>query len=392
MRAPRVVEASVRYRSVVLTALSQGGWQPELEQSALRAVRRLNSARRTSLRPDVPRAARATVRTLLFVCVPLWIADRSWTAGRWWVVLPFLLLAGMGLYGLIAILHDLVHGSFLPSKRANLLFGRLLGPLLLLDFEGLRRSHLGHHEHSQSESDPKRFGVQPDLTKDRGRRTVDYTPWVLRGVLQLGASVIRLPLRVRHFLYLFVSPLFLGPAVLFFGGEFSVVRREWRRPASWLAAFGSAVWLLAWWAWSPTLLVLFLLALTIGFSFTFHVFATHLTPNQVYWQSARRAVLADALNVSDVQSGALLRWLGHGLSNYHSTHHLAPALPCYHLPAAHAMVAADLEPLRAPAIDLLDAESCALLFDALFRSIVSTKAEAWDYAGGGRMRRPAEAE
>jgi hypothetical protein len=139
-------------------------------------------------------------------------------------------------------------------------------------------------------------------------------------------------------------------------------------------------------------MLLFFVALIIGHSFTFHVFATHMTPNQVYWTSARRADMADALNVSDIHCGAFVRWLGHGLSNYHSLHHLSPAIPCYHLAAAEAMVAPDLAPLRAPAIDLLEPASCALLYDGLFSGVVYKNSESWDYAKLGGMRRVATPE
>ena len=53
------------------------------------------------------------------------------------------------------------------------------------------------------------------------------------------------------------------------------------------------------------------------------------------------------------------------------------------------MIATDLAPLRAPAIDLLEPASCALLYDAFFRGVVYTNAESWDYVAAGGMRRPA---
>jgi hypothetical protein len=87
-----------------------------------------------------------------------------------------------------------------------------------------------------------------------------------------------------------------------------------------------------------------------------------------------------------------VRWLSHGLSAYHSLHHLSPAIPSYHLPEAEALVADDLVPLRAPAINLLDPSACALLFDSLFRGAVFKNSESWDYAADGGMRRVATPE
>jgi fatty acid desaturase len=200
------------------------------------------------------------------------------------------------------------------------------------------------------------------------------------------------PLRVRHLVYLLILPLFMGPAVLFFSGEFSIARRDWRRTESWTATVASVVFLALLYTWSPHLLIVFVIALLIGHAFTFNVFATHLTPHQIYWTSAHRAGVADALNVSDIHCGALVRWLGHGLSDYHSLHHLSPTIPCYHLQDAEAMVAPDLAPLRAPALNLLDPVSCAVLYDAVFSGAVYKNSESWDYAGQGGMRRVATPE
>jgi acyl-lipid omega-6 desaturase (Delta-12 desaturase) len=391
---PGIVDASTAYRKNVLTALSSGGWAPELERSAHDAMQRLARARQIALTPDAGRAFLAAARTILFVAAPLLAADRLWGMGWWWAAAPLVVIVGMAIYGVVAIVHDLAHASFVPSKRANGILGHLLAPFVLMEFGGFRRSHLDHHWHSQSTDDPKRFGViHNDRTTAPDHRTLDHSPLLLRGPARLGAwAAACLPLRLRQLGYLFISPLFMGPAVLFFSGEFSVARRDWRRAESWAATLISIAFLAALYMWSPRLLVLYLSALVIGHSFTFYVFAAHLSPNQVYWTSPRRTTIADALNVSDIHCGTLLRWLGLGLSNYHSTHHLSPAIPSYHLPAAEAMVASDLGPFRAPAIDLLEPASCALLYDSFFRGIVLTNDESWDYVKGGGMRRPAAPE
>ncbi|MCU1383181.1 MAG: hypothetical protein JWL71_1878 [Acidobacteria bacterium] len=390
---PGIVNSSKLYRQGVLHALDAGGWGPELEQKALAAVQRLARARQLTFTPAVGRAALATARTVLFIVAPLLAATGLWNAGWGWTAVPLVMIAGLGLYGGVAILHDLAHGSFLPSKRVNDLFGHLLAPFLLMEYAGFRRSHLDHHRHSQSTADPKRFGVEhKEATTHPDHCSLDLCPAPLRPPLRFGAWAVRLPLRVRQLAYLSILPLFMGPAVLFFSGEFSVARRDFRRAESWPATVASIVFLALLYAWSPRLMLLFVIALVIGHSFTFHVFATHMTPNQVYWTSARRADMADALNVSDIHCGAFVRWLGHGLSNYHSLHHLSPAIPCYHLAAAEAMVAPDLAPLRAPAIDLLQPASCALLYDGLFSGVVYKNSESWDYAKLGGMRRVATPE
>jgi fatty acid desaturase len=297
----------------------------------------------------------------------------------------------MGLYGAIAILHDLAHSTFLPSRQTNGVLGFMIAPLLLMEFGGFRRSHLDHHQHTQSPIDPKRFGVKhkPETTTDPEHSSLELFPAPIRPLLRFGASWVTLPMRVRQLLYLTILPIGMGPAVLFFSGEFSIARRDWRHAESWWSTLASIAFLAALYAASPRMLLLFFLALLVGHALTFHVFAAHLSPNQVYWTSPRRSAVADALNVSDIRSGALTRWLGHGLSDYHSLHHLSPGIPCYHLPAAETMIAPDLAPLRAPAIDLLQPAACAVLFDTIFSGAVYKNADAWDYVEGGGMRRVA---
>jgi fatty acid desaturase len=392
-RPSGIVETSQQYRLGVLTALGRGGWSADLEQAALGAVQRLARARKATFTPSAGHAALAAARTGLFVVAPLLAAVSVWNTGWYLAAVPLLVLAGIGLYGGVAILHDLAHSTFLPSRRVNAIFGHGLAPLLLMEFSGFRSSHLGHHKHTQSISDPKRFGVEhKEETTHPDHSSLDLFPRPMRPLLRLGAKVVAVPLRIRHLLYLLVLPLFMGPMVLLFSGEFSVARRDWSKLESWTSTVASAVFLALLYAWSPTLLVFFLIALTVGHAFTFHVFASHMTPHQVYWTSDRRAGMADALNVSDIRCGSLVRWLGHGLSDFHSLHHLSPAIPCYHLPAAEALVAPALAPLRAPAIDLLKPAACAVLFDGMISGAVHKNSEAWDYEAVGGMRRVATPE
>src|SRR5439155_7361458 len=158
-----------------------------LERSARTAMQRLARARQVSLTPHAGRAALATARTMFFVAAPLVAADLLWASGWSWAAAPLMLIAGMALYGVIAIVHDLAHASFLPSKRINAIAGHVLAPFVLMEFAGFRRSHLDHHQHSQSTIDPKRFGVTHDETTTAPDHcTLDYTPAVLRGPLRFG--------------------------------------------------------------------------------------------------------------------------------------------------------------------------------------------------------------
>jgi fatty acid desaturase len=299
-----------------------------------------------------------------------------------------LLLAGVAFYGAVAIMHDMAHDSFLPSKQANLIFGRLLAPLLLMEFLSFRKSHLAHHRYSQSSEDPKRFGAErTDAARLPEYRTIEHVPSMVRPLLQLGDAVATLPLRVRHSLYLGLGTLLMGPVLLTFGGEFSLPGRDWRHPRQWLAVALSLGIGAALYSWSPSLMVMWLMALSLGYSCTFSVFAGHVTPNQVYWLEPRKASVADSLNVSDVHLGRLGYFLGHGFANHHSTHHLSPSIPCYRLAKAAGVVAADVAPFQAPPVNLLDPAGSALLFDNLILSFTLRTDQVWDIKADAALRR-----
>jgi fatty acid desaturase len=385
---PRSFIESRAYRAWVFETLGGGNaWSDDVEQVSESAMRRLLARRRGELGPSWHRAALTMLKTALLVGLPLYAATYFVRHALLWVVPVALLLAGGAVYGVMAIVHDLAHSSFFPNKRANAVLGYLLAPLVLLEFDSFRASHLGHHRFSQSTADPKRFGtaLSPDAHLP-DYRTVDQMPWLTRPFVWLALSLSRLPLRIRHVLYLVFTMAFMSGAVLFFAGEFALPGRNWRRPATWLAFFGSAATgALLYWV-SPTLLALYASALVIGYGFVFMVFAGHLSPNQVSWLTHRRASFADALNVSDVRCGALLRWLGNGFSEFHSTHHLVPSIPCYHLAEAAEMAREELGPVRAPAIDMLDAQSCVLLWDNLVRSCALSNDEAYEQTPVAAMR------
>lgn len=385
---PTCFAESRAYRAWVFDTLAGGEvWSESVEQVSRSAMLRLSALRREVLRPSWLRAGLIVLKTALLLGLGLYSASYGLRHQLYWALFPALLVAGGAVYGVMAIVHDLAHGSFLPSRRANALFGTVLAPLVLLEFRSFRRSHLGHHRFSQSTADPKRFGtaLSPEAHLPQ-YRTVDHMPWLTRPFVWLALSFQGLPVRIRHVLYLLFTLLFMSGAVLVFAAEFAFPRRNWRAAPAWLTLLGtSAIAGVLYWA-SPALLALSAIALIIGYGCVFMVFAGHLSPNQVSWLAHRKSSLADALNVSDVHCGALLRWLGNGFSEFHSTHHLAPSIACYHLPRAAAAVAEELRPVRAPAIDLLDPESCALLWDNLVRSCALSNAEAWEQVPVAAMR------
>jgi len=62
-----------------------------------------------------------------------------------WIVLPFIVLAGFFLVRIFIIFHDCCHGSFFTSNKANKFWGYFTGILTLTPFYQWRRDHSLHH-------------------------------------------------------------------------------------------------------------------------------------------------------------------------------------------------------------------------------------------------------
>jgi omega-6 fatty acid desaturase (delta-12 desaturase) len=107
-------------------------------------LRRLRQAIAEYAQPDTRRAVVQLLNTALPFCllvgVVLWAVEN----GAWWAA--FLALPGAALLvRLFMIQHDCGHGSFLRSRRANDMVGRLIGVLTLTPYAFWRKSHAIHH-------------------------------------------------------------------------------------------------------------------------------------------------------------------------------------------------------------------------------------------------------
>ena len=83
-------------------------------------------------------------------------------------VSPFLVIALViptagFLVRVYVMFHDCAHGSLLPSRRANVWVGTVLGLFVLSPFLRWRRDHLGHHATS-GDLDRRGIGDVPTLT------------------------------------------------------------------------------------------------------------------------------------------------------------------------------------------------------------------------------------
>lgn len=311
---------------------------------------------RDSLRPTWVGAATVGLRTATLVVLSGIIATWATLHHHGLIALVAEIGWAAGMYGAFSLLHDTLHNSLTPSTSFNRHLGQWLASLLWLDFEGFQSSHLLHHRHSQSGHDPKRLGMG-DVHVDGPLLfgPIRNYPPLLRGWMRIALAVRPAPAWIRIPFYA-LSMLTLAPAfIVLVGGEFSVVRRAWSTSGPWkslartAALYGALGWL------SP--LVALELALAVGLSYVgvFLVFMTHLGPAQYYTQTPIFNSRLAALNVSDIHLGPGLRWVGHGMTEYHTAHHLLPHVPCYALPSVSSWLEAHFGDIKAPAIQLTTA-------------------------------------
>lgn len=244
----------------------------------------------------------------IFAC---WGACALWP--YWWVVLAAIPLIGTRYYALYIIGHDGLHRRILPGVRANdwwndaLILGAI-GAITRLN----RHNHMRHHSTLALPGDPDRYKYVR-----AGRHSVGAVLWRLTGlpfVLQaLGNVFMRRGAR---------------PSSGEEGGE-RYSARDLAILAAWqLALIGGLSSLVGWWAY-PVLWLLPVYAFTFAADIS-RVFLEHsrLEDDATADQSKRlvtfhapwwERVLLAPMNM-----------------NFHAAHHLWPAIPYYHLPAADA--------------------------------------------------------
>ena len=177
------------------------------------------------------------------------------------------------------VFHDCTHGSFLPSRRANLWVGRLSGLLVFQPFANWRHTHAVHHG-TAGDLDRRGTGDIPTLTFD------EYvaSPWRKR----LGYRLFRNPLVMFG-----IGPLWS----LMFGPRLwsRSMRPRQRRSVVITNLFlavllGAICWLVGWQEW---LLVQMPSAILAGTAGVWLFYVQHQFED-VYWESGESWGYADA--------------------------------------------------------------------------------------------------
>ena len=267
---------------------------------------------------------------------------------------------GLMVIRIFIVQHDCGHGSFLRSRRANTLIGRLCSLATLTPFANWSRQH-GLHHADWNNLDRRSGGSDIYSACLTVREYLARTPW--------QRLLYRLP---RHPV---VANLLLPPFVfiLLYRLPFDTPR-GWARErhsvyltnAALAVLFGALAFLLGWREVLMVHLPIMVVASIVGvWLFTLqHRFETAQWRNEVQWSFTDAALSGS----SWLCLPRVLHWLT-GNIGFHHIHHLNPRVPNYRLAAAHTAVQEVrrvrglglMDGLRAPWLTLWDEVSGRLV-------------------------------
>ncbi len=241
-----------------------------------------------------------------------------WRAGGSYWLVPALLGHAVVLVFLFAPLHESIHRTAFRRRWLNDAVAWICGAVLLLPPAYFRAFHFAHHRHTQDPArDPELAGPRPDSLP--------------RYLLQASGLLYwrqRLATVFRHAFTGRASEPFIAaqlrPAIV--------------REARWLLAFYTLLLIGSLLAASSALVTYWLLPVVIGQP----VLRLYLMT-----EHGGCPLVADMLrNSRTTRSNALVRRLAWNMP-YHAEHHAYPALPFHALPAAHRLLADEIE-VQAP--------------------------------------------
>jgi omega-6 fatty acid desaturase (delta-12 desaturase) len=238
-----------------------------------------------------------------------------------WLTLALAIPAAGFLLRTFIVFHDCAHGSFLPSRRANLWLGRITGLLVFQPFANWRHNHAVHH------------GGSGDLER-RGTGDVE--------TLTVAEYMAR-PWKSRLAYRMFRSPVVMfgiGPVwSLMIGPRFWSRRmRPRQRHSIWLTnvalalLIGATIWVVGPGAW---LSVQMPVAIIAGVAGVFLFYVQHQFED-AYWETGERWSYADAaLRGSSYLKLPKAFQFFTGNIGLHHVHHLSAKIPNYNLQRAH---------------------------------------------------------
>jgi acyl-lipid omega-6 desaturase (Delta-12 desaturase) len=219
------------------------------------------------------------------------------------------------------LFHDCSHGSFLPSKRANIWLGTILGLMVYSPFLRWRHDHAIHH------------ATSGDLDRRGGGdvRTLTVTEYnALPSRARLGYRLFRNPLIMFGFGP--IVALLVGPRLVSRSARPRLRRSVMGTNLALVVMVGLLCWLMG---WSEYLLVQAPTVLLAGSAGIWLFYVQHQFED-AYWESAEGWSYADAAlrGSSYLKLPRVLQFFS-GNIGLHHVHHLSARIPNYNLQRAH---------------------------------------------------------
>lgn len=271
-------------------------------------------------RPSVRKSVWQLINTIV-PCLALWVLMFFSLRVSYWLTLGLAMVTAAFLVRTFIIFHDCGHGSFMRSRRANLIIGFFTGVLTLTPYQRWWADHTRHHA-TTGNLDRHGIGDVWMMTVEQYRES----PWHRR----LWYRVYRHP-----FFMFGVGPFFI------FGLMHRIPNLKARRnevmSVVWTNLALVAIWVT--------------LALTVGLKSYLMIHAPVLLFSGIaglwlfyvqhnyelaYWRKAEEHDGSEAalLGSSHYRLPPVLQWFS-GNIGFHHIHHLSPRIPNYFLESCH---------------------------------------------------------
>ena len=219
------------------------------------------------------------------------------------------------------LFHDCTHGSFLPSRKANVWLGRGLGLLVLSPYGAWRHEHAVHHA-TAGDLDRRGEGDVPTLTVAEYRSSPGYK--------RLGYRLFRNPIVMFG-----LGPIFalvIAPRLVFRSMRPRIRNSVLITNVVLVVLIAGLCWLMG---WEEYLLVQAPTAWLAGSAGVFLFYVQHQFED-VYWENHDNWSYADAAlhGSSYFRLPKVLQFFT-GNIGLHHVHHLSAKIPNYNLQRAH---------------------------------------------------------
>jgi omega-6 fatty acid desaturase (delta-12 desaturase) len=291
--------------SVMLNGTPEGATRAELEQYAQCDARRSVVAVATSVLPFLA----------------LWALMFAAFSVSYWLVLVLAIPASGFMMRTFIVFHDCVHGSFLPSRRANEWLGRTFGLLAFTPFGRWRYEHLVHHA-TAGDLDRRGVGDVPMST------VAEYEAMSRAG--RLGYRLFRNP-----FVMYLLGPIYSTGIMQRMQTPRSRVRM---RNSVWgtnLAVVVLVAALVVAFGWAAVLFVELPIVVIAGGAGIWLFYVQHQCAGSYWVHSSDWSFSQAALEGSSYLALPRLLQFVTGNIGFHHVHHLNPKIPNYHLQRAH---------------------------------------------------------